>query len=329
MTKLTIRNWISFSIYHDHENYVLTNVVRDIPQDLFNKEINQYMFSRAYDRGKNLFLMFELNTGSDEKKVRAVIQDIVKKYLDQNPSEERKIEYPVNDWFLPFPSNHIEYKENFVFDIMETGGLKASLLAKSLLSSSSKHIVDFISNSEEWNPESAMGVAIQFHLSLGLAFNSNLNELLSFYDYFFDSIIKKTQGSEDNFKQNLISGLSENFDSQKEGLVNYAEYIIEMLKNPDDIEEEWMKQWYYDCKNISDELNLLQKRGEYVVPENFSMDESNSASPEYQRKWPVLEYYLRSINSQLGVTDVYELNLIYSLKEILKELNTVKEEVNG
>lgn len=78
----------------------------------------------------------------------------------------------MNDWFLPYPNNHIHINDYFLFDIMETGGLQASTLAEELLSESSSTILDFVEAMEDgWNIDTAIGLGIQLHVVLFLAFD--------------------------------------------------------------------------------------------------------------------------------------------------------------
>lgn len=323
MLEIKKQKWISFSIYYDEQNSLLINA---LPLILSNrKEIIKYMFSRSNERGSNLILMFEVKNSIDIDVFTKEIKTVIVGFIKQNPSPDRAVELPVNDWFLPFSANHIEIKKDFVFDIMETGGLSSSLLAKNLLSHSSKHAFQFIQEANgEWGQDSAMGIALQFHLALVSAFKLTRDESGFFYDYFFASMLSKTHAADTDFQQNLLNGLSENYEGQKESMVGFGEYVLTLLHDVQNIEEEWLKEWFLSCGAIAEEMESLQKNGGYVVPENFEINNNIDVDVLIQKKWPVLEYYLRSINTQLGVNDVYELNLIYSLKETFKELVLAK-----
>lgn len=325
MLEVKQQEWISFSIYHDQQDMALIHLLPFILSGKMGSSIIKFMFNRSWERGANLVLMFEINESADLKEFEHEVQGVIDQYIKMNPSPERVIQMPVNDWFLPFPANHIEIKNNCAFDIMETGGLKASLLAKSLLSASSKHVFQFIEEAGEvWGPESAIGAALQFHMALVSAFKLNLEESELFYDYFFASILDKTHGTDVDFHQNLLKGLAENFETQKESMLGFGEYVLSLFQNVEEIEEEWLKCWFTVCFEISGEIEALQRTGEYTVPENFEVNKEIAVNGDVQKKWPVLEYYLRSVNTQLGVNNVYELNLIYSLKQIFKELANVK-----
>lgn len=326
-----LRNpWISISLYHNDIEKIIHDVVLPIKDELYDKELtNKVIFNRSFDRGENAIIMCEINDENNRDLIKSIARHKATEFFKNNPAPSKKIELPVNDWFLPYPNNHIHINDYFLFDIMETGGLQASTLAEELLSESSGTILDFIEATEDgWNIDTAIGLAIQLHVVLFLSFDKNLENVSNFYESFFSNILKLTQGGQDQekFKNELLEGLQSTFSEQKENLRDYVCYITSTILDNDEFEDEWLNDWYKLCCKINNKVNALQSNGEFIAPEDFKFDENIDTSAEDQQKWLVIQYYLRSINSQLGILNAYELNLIYTIKEcialIAEEANT-------
>jgi len=326
-----LRNpWISISLYHNEIEKIIHDVVLPIKDELYDKELtNKVIFNRSFDRGENVIIMCEINDENHRDLIKSIAKHKATEFFKNNPAPAKKIELPVNDWFLPYPNNHIHINDYFLFDIMETGGLQASTLAEELLSESSATILDFIEAAEDgWNIDTAIGLAIQLHVVLFLAFDKNMENASNFYETFFNNILKVTQGGQDQekFKNELLEGLQSTFSEQKENLRDYVCYITSTILDNDEFEDEWLNDWYKLCSKINYKVNVLQSNGEFIAPEDFKFNENIGTSAEAQQKWLVIQYYLRSINSQLGILNAYELNLIYTIKEcialIAEEANT-------
>jgi hypothetical protein len=326
-----LRNpWISISLYHNDIEKVIHDVVLPVKDELYDKDLtSKVIFNRSFDRGENAIIMCEINEEKNRDLIKSIIKHKASEFFDNNPAPVKKIELPVNDWFLPFPNNHVHVNDYFLFDIMETGGLQASMLAEELLSESSSTILDFIEVAgEEWNIDTAIGLGIQLHIVLFLAFDKNLDHASLFYESFFNTILNVTQGGDDQatFKKELLDGLQTTFKEQKENLRDYVCYITSTLLDGDEFEDEWLNDWFRLCQSVNNRIKALQTTGEFIAPEAFELNHNIGISEEDQQKWLVIQYYLRSVNSQLGILNAYELNLVYTIKEcialIAEEANT-------
>jgi hypothetical protein len=324
MSTASKEKWVAISVYYENIELILSQVIAPLAEKILaEKKASKFIFNRSWERGKNLLLMFKTTQYDYETTIKPTLSVTISKYFEFNPSPEREIELPVNDWFLPFPSNHISYNENFLIDIMETGGLQSSLIAEEILSESSSLILEFIKEAgEEWSAEAAIGPAIQIHLALISGFGMNVQEASAFYNKCFNNMLKMTQGGDDaeDFQATLIAGLEETFQMQKESLVGFSDYLISTFAEGEQVDDEWLNSWVSFNKDANNRLLLIQANAQYVAPEGFEADETVGIDALAQEKWPVLEYYLRAINCQMGITEIFELNLIYSIKESLNAI---------
>lgn len=327
-----ISSWISISLYHDQLDKLIHDVVIPVTREIQKQNLSsRVMFNRSWEGGENIVIICEIQDITSQESIKAIIEKDANAFFKKNPAPEKKIELPINDWFLPFPNNYIHFNDHFLFDIMETGGLQASKLAEDLLCNSSKTILNLIdSANEDWNIDSALGIAMQFHLVLLLAFDKDIENISHFYNAFLDNILAMVEGETDSmhFKQELIEGLDSNFNDQKEGLLGFTGYIIGAIQENSDFDEEWLNDWSVICTKISAEIKALQSKGEFIATEQFRYNNDITPSLQTQELWNILEYYLRAINCQLGITNAYEINLVYSLRESLRFLSTTMETKN-
>ena len=319
--KPLLNNWISISLYHENIDQIINRVAVPVKDRLYEEDLTpKVIFNRSTERGENAIIMCEIIDDNHVDKIKSIVKETANDFFLNYPSKKKEVDVTPTDWFMPFPADHIEFNDHFLFDVMETGGLQASTLAEELLSETSDTILDFIETTgEDWNASMAIGSAIQLHLTLMLAFDSSSSNLHTFYNYAFNNLLKVANLDDDEqATTNLLLELSANFEEQREMLVTFTESICDTVMLNESFEDEWLTDWYNSCLRVSHKIMELQDTGEFITPEDYKFDSSLSVSQSKQEKWPVLEYYLRAINSQLGIKNADELNLFFILKECSK-----------
>lgn len=308
-------SWFSIGCYYDDLEKLFVKKANNVLQTITNQEwCNQFFFSQAKERGEHLLLAFETTKEVFENKIKPLVQKELNQYFENNPAQPKKIEFPINDWFLPLPHNHIHINEKFQFDLMETGGLQASKVAIKLLSESAQIFSELAEDEEEWNGGVNLPLGLQFHVILLKTF-LNKENLSTFSNYLFEEVLTQTifDGSRSKEEQNLLKGLTDSFDQQKEGLLQFSEYLL----TTDEYDDEVLTEWSNYIKVASKEMNDIQVSGYYVVPESFELSSyKNSDSILF----PVLMYYIRAINTQMNVNGIYELNLLFIIKNVMQTL---------
>lgn len=312
-------NWCSLAIYSNNIEKILNETIAPFLEQ-YKSEINLFFFNRSRERGENLILIFNL-TGQSNDLIKVVLKEKITNYLTEFPAPTLNITPPVNDWFLPFQNNHIEFNGNFLFDIIETGGLEASYIGQELLSSSSELLLDFFDaySSEEWIPDEQIGLAIQVQLALISAFMTPENTAL-FYSNAFENITAMIQTEQPEDKINLLEGLAENYAAQEEGIGGFIASLSYYFHENEEFDDEWLNDWYSKCQEVAEKFLALQKRKAFFAPEDFEYNTKLTATKNEQELWPVIEYFARAINSQIGITDGLELNLMYILKKSTEKI---------
>lgn len=313
--ELNEEKWIAFNLYYDNLDLLLRDSLSTFFEKLSAEDTVQMVaFNRSWERGKNIVLLIKIINTANEKSIEELVRNEIGAFFKENPADEKPITYPINDWFLPFPNNHIEFNKQHYPDIMEVGGLEAYKAGEGIIPLSSNIILNLIqAYGEEWSPGNAIGPALQLQLVFIATFLDSKEELNAFYNYCFDNILNKIQGGISQEEvHGLINGLQETFNSQAEQLVGFAEYIIESVHDNDEFDEEWLNVWLENITEMKSEIISIIDKGEYAIPEGFEMAPDSMYSN--QKLWPVLEYYIRAFNAQMGIQDAYELNLLFSLK---------------
>jgi hypothetical protein len=219
----------------------------------------------------------------------------------------------------------IEYND---YCILYLGSGNDTTIAEILLPFTSKIICDLIKDAgEEWSIETAVEKAIPLQIAMAHAFDMNAHDMYEFYSFIIkDTIQHFTLDVPDpeDWKVKFVEGLDMNFQTQKEALIGYSEYLINSFNEEEAFEEEWINSWKKTCDLASGLLNIQTQEKEITLPENFAINEKINVSKKIQSKWPRLMEYVRFINGQMGMDLMIELNLIYSLKESLKEISLEK-----
>lgn len=309
--------WCSIAIYNTQVEEILVEII--IPFiSKYDSAINCFWFNRSTERGDNLILLFKMKPNAADEYISNQLRGIITQKIKEKPGKRNQSALSTQDWFLPFPENHIEYNNKFLFDIIETGGLKASNIAEKLFQKSSELILKIFSNQKYWIPEDEIAKIFQFHLTLSSSFFT-LKELVAFYSKIFESIKARLNIEEQDIKE-LINGLEDNFHDQKAMIVDYINTLLSSLLEGDLFENDILNEWKNSCESSKEELFSLQRNNEFFAPEDFEQERSINIPLNKQELFPIIEYYIRSINSQFGVKNSIELNVIYVLKRSLETI---------
>jgi hypothetical protein len=307
--------WVAIGIYHSDLNQLLKETATQFLSDALESGIiKKFFFSRSSNRGTNLLLVLKVNEADIQLLKTSVITKI-ESFLQFHPSVSEVDVSPVIDWFLPFPANHIEFKDNFLLDIMETGGLHASEVAEDVLSACSENIVKMTQSKPDWNSGSVVGLGIQMHTIFCYYFLNNQEELSEFYEFFFEDLLKLANSTDPDFRNKLLPGLQNSFEKQSQSIFNFIQYHLSSLEEGDLFDDELLDNWSTASKDSYAKLATICEKRLYFAPESFEYNPALKTSKKNQEKWPVIMYYLRSINNQIGIADIYEINLVYTLKQ--------------
>lgn len=303
-------SWRSISIYHSEVENILTTVVAPLTIEKLQSD-EKLVFNRSQERGDNLILM--VREQENKFSLTNKLNNSLKSFLADYPSEEKFIKKPVFDWFLPFPVNHIELNNEFLFDIIETGGLQASFLAQDVLSDTSKLLIEKYSSEGKTDPEDEIGLALQLQLAIATSVFKQ-KEVPYFFNFISNDLFDNLSIDEKE-KNTILRGLNTNYQSQKEIIDPYINAIQEAFYDEIDFEEEPINQFKTKLKEINGKLiDLIQER-RFFAPETFEINTKIPVQKSVQELFPVIEYWCRAINSQMGIKDGLELNLQYILNQ--------------
>lgn len=299
--------WFSVGCYYDDLEKLLVEKAVNVLETIKNNDwCTQFFFSKGNERGEHLLLVFQTKKTVFDQNIKPYITVEMEKFFNEFPAPEQKITFPINDWFLPLPHNYLHFNNDYQLDLMETGGLQASKIANTLLCDASQIILDSLEN--QWNGNINLGLAIQLQTILIKSFFSNEEDRDVFVTYLFEEVLAKTIFESEEDKNTLFEGLISNYQEQEESLVPFIEFLLDNDEYDDELLDSWKKSTYI----VASILKELQESDYYIIPENFD----NSAYSERINSalFPVLMYYVKAINTQLNVGGIYELNLLYIMK---------------
>jgi hypothetical protein len=326
MSKLNQKTWIAVSVQYDDVDALLSTAITGLLNKVKHLDAHTtFMFSRGQHDDRHVLLLFKI-AAAKQTQAKAIIDGHLLPYLRTYAHFAEKIPLPVTTLLAPGEGNALEYID-YDFPLQETGGVDASYAAEKILSTSSQLIVDFMAETKTpWNSNHAKTMAIQLHLALAHTFLLDMQECAAFFSYCFDKLLRKNHHHQANesLLLSLLYRLESAYQQQKMLLAPISESVLSRLLEEESIEDAWLEEWIMTCKSTYSRILKLQHHGQFSIPSCFQFDSSLDIPRIRQERWPVIEQYIKSIHSQLGLEEHDELSLLYFLTVYTMELQRGK-----
>src|SRR5689334_2324208 len=103
-------SWISISLYHNQLDKLIHDVVVPVTRKVEEQNLStKIMFNRSWEGGENIIIICEIKNARDGESIKSIIEKEANDFFAKHPAPEKKIELPIDDWFLPFPNNHVHF----------------------------------------------------------------------------------------------------------------------------------------------------------------------------------------------------------------------------
>ncbi len=263
-----------------------------IEETLAQGHIDKFIFTRTGADKNELLLFLKTNSFNTEH--------FLKPSFEASFGEQPQ---SINDYYL--------------FNLGSENAHKVSAELLDVTSQIAYH--QFVAKGEGWNPETAINLVIG--LQITLAHSMGLGRLEA--EEFFGQLLEETidlasQGQEngESFKENLLTGLEESFDMNKDMFIGYYDYLWGCLEDDElDADEPNLIWWRDTCRQAKTDLDALQTQGKFMPPQDFKVNTELQSHPWIQEKWPILGQYVSFINGQFGLDLSNEFFLLYTLKQ--------------
>jgi hypothetical protein len=297
--------WFSAHIFVKDTN----NLIRRLGGWLKDKK---QFHLRNYDSGKNVILIFGVKSDEEKQSLKLELNEQLGTIITKPQNTNHFDENPKTSWFLLKPQNHFEFSKEFFFDIMEVGGTENLKIAKDFFVLVSSVVQGFIYEDEDYNSENYINESIVITVCLVKFMTNSRVDFNQFFHYLFNKTVNSLDLGEED-KKVLNNGLEETFSSQREGISGFIDSVYEMLDTPNEIEEEWLGKFANGFVELGEEFKKIKIMNAYFTPEGFKFNPSYESSFEDQELWPVIEYFVRTINNVFDISNGEELNQLYIL----------------
>lgn len=170
--------------------------------------------------------------------------------------------------------------------------------------------------------ELEIDVAIQniipFNIAFLSAFNYSREELANYFDWYFYQKLEALELVEgrQEFMDSLVEELHKNFSAQVDSIGPFIDIILNQLENEqDDIEIEWLDDWYETCVIAYETVS--KDKSKLIIDYHFKTNSKYRVKESRQKYWQVIQYVMDTSQSMFGIPYIYELNVLYTLKQYL------------
>lgn len=329
------QQWLSAHLYYAEPwEEFLIKTIRPFIEDCARQHLaDQFFFIRYWLRGPHLRLRIKGERQTLNNELRPHLIAYFNNFFQKNPSYRKKPTWLKNtesdqQWL---PNNSIHFV-NYEPEISRYGGESAITSAELQFCSSSKATLSVIEeNFGSWDYDSAMGYALQLHLSFAFAVGMTLHETSKYFSAVFEHWLpgafgffeKEINEKElENKKRNTHKAFAKKFDDQKSVLIPICKTIWKALHEGQNFEQEWLNTWIKEMKGVGHALNDLQNSGRLISPPSLYPHIYNAS--EYSKKntdkWKIYDSYTHMTNNRLGILNRDEGYLAYLIKESTSSL---------
>ncbi|MTI29395.1 lantibiotic dehydratase C-terminal domain-containing protein, partial [Xanthovirga aplysinae] len=298
--------WLASHLYYAEpwEEFLVKAVKPFVEEVISNGFAEQYFFIRYWEKGPHIRLRFKGNKVVLQTKLKPYLEQFFSTYYYEYPSQRDKDIWGKSQDL--FPNNSIKFVE-YEPEIARYGGEVGLFISEKHFEDSSRVVLSVLNESESWNYEKALGVAIQMHLAFAYGLGLNIGDVIQFFQINFENWFPRAyfpyginlKADEiENRKQETLKAFEEKLDQQKAVLLPFIKVVWNALEEGVDFEQEYMNFWVESASQTSKEMKNAHEKGLLQVPPyNSSLYD---LAPE-QEPWRIYESYFHMINNRLGI----------------------------
>lgn len=305
---------------------VLTKAISPFIKEL-KKENKISNFFYKKDGIDENFMMFFFKTSlyNSERYIKNQLKDRLEQELDFAIKSIAPVPSD-SDFYEPTETEKIptiEYLDYFIFDYIQ---LNHDLeISKILMPGCSELMVDVMSEEEEWGYEAGLEKGLALHLILAYSFDLTTQQLAHYFDNRFQAQFKlleldNTDVNSDEWKGRFLKSLQDNFESQKDNLVAYCDYLLSGVIDNDEFEDEWVNNWIACGQKAGQKFKELKNTNQLSATLKPLVSKNIAISEEEKSDWAHIACYSDFIDNQLLLGPDFILILLFTLSKSLNEL---------
>ncbi|WP_422090368.1 thiopeptide-type bacteriocin biosynthesis protein [Tenacibaculum ovolyticum] len=278
-------NWISCYIFHNSSfEKILIELIAPIINKLEEaKLIEHSFFIRYWENGPHIRLRV-LPTKTNVK-----IKKLIKQLID--------------DYFT-IAFNETKYSiefNNYIQEIGRYGGTSTIKISENHFQSSSQTVLTCITNNyDNWDYSKAISIAIQMHIVLIKQIFNNLDEVILFFNTFYNNwiqcSIKLDQGNQITTEE--IVKVNNLFNSSYKRQKESVDFIVKKLWFTEQYEDSWLSDWSIKSKITSKQI--IETKESFIIKE-IVFNETLKVNKEKQILFTLYESYIHMTNNRLGI----------------------------
>lgn len=296
--------WLSTYLYYGEPlDIFIVNAVAPFVQSVLQQGLStQYFFIRYWENGPHIRLRFKAqgNNLIEELKLRVI--DFFAIYFEKYPSSRLGYISGIN-----IAANNSYVFEEYTPETSRYGGKLALEVSEHQFQYSSQACLTLLSeNKNQWDVETAIGLAIQLHISLVHSMCYTKSEAKIFFELLSISLEPYLTYSfkKEYNEENLHKLFSIHFEAVKDSIIPFINEFWNLLDQGFIFNELWMNNWLTGMKSVYNGLDRLFVTGKIECPPiEYLKNAYGNAKPEMSY---ILSSYIHMTNNRLGIRNDQE-----------------------
>jgi Lantibiotic biosynthesis dehydratase C-term len=318
--------WLSVHLYYNEPWEVfLTKSVHPFVETLLQTGIiQQYFYIRYWERGPHIRLRLYGEQATLEKVLKPSLLEHFNNYFEWHPSQRVEPKLPTNtkESYRWLPNNSVQWID-YTPELLRYCGKLGLEVSEQQFFTSSQVALSSIKRvgANDWDKNSAMGVAIKLHLSLAHIVGMNLEQAALFFKQVFHHWLPEafryhrnrltTQQFEAQ-SESMLQTFEQSFQAQRETLVSYHAALWEALENDADFEENELHEWLAANRIMHEKLDDYFDSGKLTPrPSELLLRTAMELDPKTHLFWTLYSDYIHLTNNRLGILNNEEGFLAY------------------
>lgn len=321
--------WLAAHLFYSGnlEQLISQAILPFIEKARKEKLYRQFFFIRYWENGPHIRLRFNGNEKRLTQQLKPLLIKYFNNYFKSNPSirEEPLWIKELSEKDKWYPNNTIQFIE-YKPEISRYGGEAGIVIAEKQFELSSKTVMMAIAEQDQWDYDSAMGIAIELHLAFAYSVGMKKKEMKIFFQVFANSWLPITFNNypgmpEEEFNKNqqeVLEMFKQSFDQQKEILISFQKELLKSFREKKLIQNKLLKPWMNGNMIIAENLKALQTKKELFYETPLKLDKAYGIPTKNVLLWPILQSYIHMTNNRLGIENKDEAFLGYIICQGLK-----------
>lgn len=323
-------NWLSLHLFYTEnlDSFLVSTLKTYTDTVIKTGAAQRFFFIRYQERGPHIRLRIQGDTEVLKNIVQENAMEHFSNYFKMYPSKRfdpnQHPDTPAEQRWLP--NNSIQVID-YIPETERYGGEFGLQLAENHFFVSSKVVLEAM-NTNQWNDQQAIGIAMKLHLGMANMLGMDLDKAADFfaaiYSHWLPVAIARERISQAQYEQQqqlIIENHEQGFNEQQDDLVSFHAALWEAFAAENEFEEDYFNEWLNHCKRLGQEFRLAHAQNQLCPrAKDFLMKIQADIDETEAELWQFYADFIHLTNNRLGIGNEDESYMAYLIMRSLEEL---------